>query len=758
MLKEISHYRILEPLGTGGMGIVYKAEDTRLGRMVALKFLQRELARESHFLERFRREARAASGLNHPHICTIYEVDEANGEAFIAMELLEGQPLSKIIQPRGLPMDQLLALALQIADALDVAHAKGVVHRDIKPANIFVTSRGQAKLLDFGLAKQARPGIGTFDETQSTLPARGEVSLTNTGALFGTLFYISPEQARGLEPDARADLFSFGAVLYEMATGKRAFHGTTAALIFDAILNRKPTQPAQINPDVVSGLEDIIFKAIRKDRELRYQSASELHSDLAQLQREMRSGFGVKPAVAATRKKTMAVLPFADMSAGRDQEYFCDGMAEELINALTNLEGLSVLSRTTAFQFKKEELDIRTIGAKLKVDTVLQGSVRKSGNRLRIVTTLVDVSSGYQVWSERFDREMEDIFAVQDEIARKIVDKLKIDLSNQSAPLVRRNTGNLEAYNLYLKGRFYWSKRYEIGLQKGMECFQQAIDKDPQYALAYTGLADSFSVLATYCFMGPVQGHSRAKALAQRAIELDDSLAEAHTSLGYSQLFHDWDWTSAEASFRRALAINPSNAPARYWYGTFLAVMGRFDEGYAHAKQALDLDPMSPLVNALMGWILLLGDRFDESVVHLRAALDIEPNSYLVQSFLAVACLEVSKSDEAVTLMRRAVEVSRGSKLMQLGLAMTLPCAGAEAEATAIIKRLGEQSDSQYLSPFYAACAYASMNNADKAIEYLEQGYRERDGSMIYMSTFPRLDRLHGDPRFQDLLRRMKLA
>jgi TolB-like protein/Tfp pilus assembly protein PilF len=735
------------------MGVVYKAEDIRLGRLVALKFLQRELASAPQALERFRREARAASSLNHPHICTIYEVDEENGEVFIAMELLEGRPLNQMIRPYLLPTNQLLELAVQIADALDVAHSTGIVHRDIKPANIFVTHRGHAKILDFGLAKQAKRGFGAIDEKDGTV----QENLTSPGVFVGTVQYLAPEQAQGFEADARADLFSFGAVLYEMATGQQAFAGSTAPMIFDAILNRKPPLPRQINADIPPRLEEIIFKALRKDRELRYQRAAEMYAELKELQRDLVSGIGRVTAVAGTTKQSVAVLPFADMSAEQDQEYFCDGMAEELINALANIEGLRIVSRTSAFRFKKQNLDVAAIGLKLNVDTVLEGSVRKAGKRLRITAKLVEVSNGYQVWSEKYDRDMEDIFALQDEIARKIVDKLKIQLSNQGAPLVRRYTDNLEAYNLYLKGRFYWNKRYEVGLQKGMECFQQAIEKDHEYALAYTGLADSYSVLATYNFMGPAQGHSRAKALAQKALELDNTLAEAHTSLGYSQLFHDWDWEAAEASFRRAIEISPSYAAVQYWYATYLAVMRRSDEARVHCKRALDLDPLSPLVHAIVGWVLLLEHRFDDAIAQFRAGLEIEPGSYLLQSFLGVTYIDASMFDDAIALMQQAVETTRGSKLMLQGLAMAYAAAGRMNEAEPILKQLEERTDSQYLSPFFAACTSASMKDIDQAIAYLEQAYRERDGAMIYVSVFPRLDSLHGDPRFQELVQRMKL-
>lgn len=755
--RTVSHYRILEPLGKGGMGVVYKAQDIRLGRLVALKFLQKQLAADPLFLARFRREARAASSLNHPHICTIYEIDEADGDAFIAMELLEGRPLNELIDAASLPLSRLLEVALQIADALDVAHAKNIVHRDIKPANIFISERGQAKLLDFGVAKQlSLPGSETMDPLAMTVPGTCVALPTSQGMIVGTFGYIAPEQARGFEPDARADIFSFGAVLYEMATGRRAFRGSTMPLIFDAILNHTPESPSRLNPDVPSRLDDIIFKAIRKDPNLRYQRITETHAELRELQRDLATGLSIGRAVAPSASQSIAVLPFADMSPERDQEYFCDGMAEELINALTNLPDLRVLSRTSAFRFKAQQVDAMTAGRQLKVNHVLEGSVRKAGVRLRITATLVDVSSGYQVWSERYDGQMEDIFAVQEEIARKIVNKLKIEFTNQSSPLVRRYTDDLEAYNLYLKGRFYWNHRYEIGLQKGMECFQLAIDRDPHYALAYTGLADSYSVLATYDFVGP-EGHARARALAQKAIELDDALGEAHASLGYSQMFYDWDWEGAEASFRRALELNPGYAAAHYWFATFLAVMGRFDESYAHARRALELDPLSPLVNALFGWTLLLAHRFDEAIAQTRAGLDIEPNSYVVQSFLGITYLEVGRFEESIALMRAAATNTKRAKLMLLGLAMTLGCAGRSEEARQLLEEVKQRNDAQYSSPFYIACALNCLGETDAALTQLEKAYENRDGAMIYLAVFPRLESLLPEPRYQALLSRMRL-
>ena len=757
--RKISHYQILERLGSGGMGVVYKAEDLNLGRLLALKFLQRDINPNPDTLERFRREARAASSLNHPHICTIYEVDSQDGEAFIAMELLEGNGLDKVLKSGRLPISQVLRIAIQITDALKAAHGKGIVHRDIKPANIFLTMRGVAKILDFGLAKVSASELFPLNENDATC-SRG--SLTDPGVAVGTVSYMSPEQARGLDVDPRSDLFSVGAILYEMVTGERAFAGATAPLIFEAILNRTPASPRNFVPDLPPQLEEIIYKSLKKDRNFRFQDAAEIITELEQLENTlsvgsalltMKSGVSVPPG-----EPSMAVLPFVDMSAEHDQDYFCEGMAEELINALANVNGLRMTSRTSAFQFRNHQLDVPAIGARLKVDKILEGSVRKSGKRLRVTVNLIDVGTGFHVWSEKYDRELEDVFDVQDEIARTVVNKLKIHLESGSTPLVKKHTDDLEAYNIYLKGRFYWNKRYEFGIQKGMECFQAAIAKDPKYALAYSGLADSFSMLASWNFIHVEAGYGLAKSAAMKALELDPQLAEGHASLAYVRMFFDWDWPGAENSLLRSIELNPSYAVAHYWYALLLAIQARFREAQEQAQQALDLDPLSAVAAAIRGWILLMERRHEEALVQLRAALEIEPDAYFVLSFLSVACSELGMFDEARAMAKRAVEITRGSALMSMGLALVESKAGRAKETREIVTAQRSRSDGQYLSPFYLAGTHARLAEINEAIDCLEQAYKERDGAMVYIGGFHALDSLREDPRFQDLLRRMKLG
>ncbi len=783
--QTISHYRIVEQLGAGGMGVVFKAQDNRLERAVALKFLPEKLAQSPQALDRFRREARAASALNHPGICTIYDIGEQDGHPFIAMEFIDGETLRSHIHGKPLPLDELLELGIEIADALEAAHAEGIIHRDIKPANIFVTKRGRAKVLDFGLAKLVPKGI-TGDHSE----ADSQDSNSIVGIISGTPSYMSPEQVRGDGLDSRTDIFSLGLVLYEMATGRQAFGGGTGGMIIEAVLTRPPAAVRSINPAIPPRLEEIIDKALHKDRDQRYQRVSDLCAELRQLKRELDSGsraageISQSAALSSTSplsssgehlsrisaddtralrarraSKTidsLAVLPFDNTSRDPEYEYLSDGITASLINILATVPKLRVMAQSTVFRFKGRAIDPQATGRDLNVRAVLTGRVMQSGGSLRIGTELVDVATGSRLWGAQYDRKSGDIFAIQDDISNEISEKLKLQLTHaQKKKLTRHHTEDPEAYRIYLKGRHHWNRWTEEGFYKAIEYFQQAIEKDPAYALAHAGVADSYVLLGWNSYLAPKDAFPKAKAAALTALQFDPDLGEAHTPLAAVLWLYDWQWPEAEKEFKRSLELNPTYPTANHWHAESVMTMGRHAEAIAQMKNSQTLDPLSLIINVAIGWAYYTARRYDEALAQLKQTVELDPNYPVTYWILGLVHRTMGRNATAIAEGEKGVRLSGGSPLMRAALAHSYGKAGRTQEAQQILDDLTSLAKCKYVAPHFFAGIHIGLGENDRALDYLEKSYADHSHWLIYLHIDPVMDDLRDEPRFQDLLKRV---
>ncbi|UCH66452.1 MAG: protein kinase [Ignavibacterium sp.] len=768
--ETILHYKIIEKLGEGGMGVVYKAKDTKLERTVAIKFLPLYISASSEDRERFKNEAKAAASLNHPNIAHIYAIEETEDEMFIVMEYIDGIELKDKINGRPDKIDDVTNIVKQIAEGLDAAHEKGIVHRDIKSSNIMITEDGKVKIMDFGLAK-----------------IKDGSEVTKIGATVGTISYMSPEQAKGEPLDHRTDIWSLGVVLYEMLSGKLPFTSDYDHAIIYSILNDEPDSLSALRQDVPNILVEIVNKSLSKDRDERYQSAGELLNDIKS-ENTGNLTTTTKPASLSLKRKkwispvvgiavivfitivaafllnllksnsqivekSVAVLPFTNLSADPEQEYFADGMTEEIIIALTHIPDLKVASRTSSFRFKGKEYDVKTIGEQLGVRAVLDGSVRKSGNKLRITAQLVNVEDGFDLWSNTYERELTDVFAIQDDLSKSIVKALQITLSdNQIVPSKTRDAANLEAYNLYLKGRYYWNKRSEEAINKSIGYFQQAIDNDSSFALAYAGLGDSYLMLGVYGRRPPKECFPIAKQFIEHSLQLDNSLAEAYASLGDINIHYDWDLDRAEFNLKRAIELNPQYASGYHWYSEVFVLRGEFERAYRESQLALELDPYSLIINTQFGVNYRRGKEFDKAIDQLEKTIEFDSTFAYAHFNLGIVYIALKKFDQALFYLRKANILAPNDSDILSTLGFVEGYSGNKEEARRIEAILLNRAESIYTPPPDLAIVSLGLGKKGLALDYLEHAYQERGPWMPFLNIGPLFESLHGHPRFEALV------
>jgi eukaryotic-like serine/threonine-protein kinase len=792
---RITHYRLLSRLGAGGMGEVYLAEDTRLGRKIALKTLPAAFTQHPERLARFEQEARAASALNHPNIITVYEIGQQDGLHYIAFEYVDGVTLRQHLDAQRLALPEALDIAMQTAAALQAAHEAGITHRDIKPENIMVRPDGYVKVLDFGLAKLTEKSEEKVDPEAVTRLKTD----TDPGTIMGTVRYMSPEQARGQRVDARSDIFSLGVVLYEMITHRLPFEGETPSDVIAAILRQTPAPLARTMANVPPELEWSVAKALSKDREARHATIKSFCHELRQIKTRLEvevalAGFsqaerslhgsgnfsspsslatasnplvsGSTPGKARRPRKSkppkvinsLAILPLANASRDAQMEYLSDGITESIINSLAQLPKLRLVPSSSVQRYKGQAVDPQQVGQELGVRAVLTGRVQQVANALIVKTELIDVANNAQLWGEQYRRQLTDIFALQDEISQEISQKLRLQLTGEEKrKLVKHYTDNTEAYHLYLKGRYFNNKRTPQWIKKGIEHFQQAIDLDPNYALAYAGMADSYGFLASATGGHPPREvYPKAKAAALKALELDDTLGEAHCSLGFFHLLYDWDFAAAEREYKRAIELSPNYANAHDGYSFYLKATGQTEAAIRECQLAQQLDPLSLFITVSLGWAYYFARRFDEALEQGRKVLELDPNFGFAYAHSGLCHLQLGNYAEAVAAMRKAVNLVGGSPHFLAYLGHALGKAGKQREARQMLAQLERLAKKQFVSAYFSAIVYLGLGNRHEALTWLERAYEERSGFLAFASVEPMLDELRGEARFAQLAERIK--
>jgi serine/threonine protein kinase/Tfp pilus assembly protein PilF len=784
-MEKLSHYKILSKLGSGGMGEVFLAKDTRLDRTVALKILPAVFAADDQRMRRFVQEAKAASALDHPNVAQIFEIGEADGIHYIAMQYIEGQTLDSISKTRQLESSEIVDIAIQAADALDAANSKGIIHRDIKAANIMMNTRGQVKVLDFGLAK-----FETKNIPQPESSKLDTASGTSPGTIIGTVQYMSPEQALGKSIDNRSDIYSLGVVLYQLATGKLPFSGETPSATLNQILNSQPTAIARLNYNVDPELERIIRKCMEKDPGRRYQSANELEIDLKNLKRDSASDSDqsrTQPALKPDGKRvnplyigiaaiavafiagtifylqwqgrssihSLAVLPFTNLRSDSESEYLSEGITESITNSMSPIPNLRVLSKGMVTRFKGKDIDPQKVGHDLNVDALVQGSLMQQGDTLVVNAELVRVSDGSQLWGQQYNRKLADILQVQQDISKQVSEQLRLKLTGEEKKRIQStNTENTQAYQLYLKGRYYWNRRTGEGLKKAVDYFQKAVELDPTYARAYAGLADCYSLFSRYDVRSPKESFPLAKSAATKALQIDPSLAEAYISLGYEKQLFEWDWSGAEKDFKRGLELDPEYGSGHQWYSEFLMSLNRREEAIPEAKRAIELDPLSLQINSNLSLIYYMTRQYDLGIDQAKRTLELDPNYARGLYRLGKALIMKGRYEEAIAAFQKALSLSEDAAYL-CGLATAYAASNKKQDALKITEQLEARSKNRYVSQYNIALIYVTLGDKENSFKYLQKAVSERDDWLDQIAMEPMWDPLRADPRYKDILSKM---